>query len=84
MSYENILTKEEIIKRTQEEHKVGKVGFYINTDGIPYDLDGKGMAEYLKSLGFKILKYYDTGNNGLVLTDDGIKVSTNGFCSMIV
>ena len=40
------------------------------------------MAEYLMSLGFGIIKYYDTGTNGIVLTQEGIKVSTNGYCSI--
>lgn len=77
ISYGNKLTKEEIIKNAIEKN-----GFFINTDGISYDLNGKGMAEYLMSLGFVIIKYYDTGRNGLVLTQEGIKVSTNGYCSI--
>lgn len=76
--YGNILTKDEIIKNTIE-----KDGFFINTDGIFYDLEGKGMAEYLTTIGFKVIKYYDTGRNGVVLTQEGIKVSTNGYCSII-
>ena len=73
----NKLTKEEIIKNTIEKN-----GFFINTDGISYDLNGKGMAEYLMSLGFGIIKYYDAGTHGIVLTREGIEVSTNGYCSM--
>ena len=75
--YGNKLTKEEIIKNVIEKN-----GFFINTDGISYDLNGKSMAEYLMSLGFGIIKYYDTGTNGIVLTQEGIKVSTNGYCSI--
>jgi len=55
---------------------------FIDTDGISYDLDGKGMAEYLTSLGFEVIKHYDNGHNGLVICKEGIQVSTNGFCSM--
>lgn len=77
MLYGNTLTMEEIIKNT-----IAKDGFFINTDGISYDLEGKGMAQYLATLGFNIIKYYDTGRNGLVLTEEGIKISTNGYCSM--
>ena len=40
------------------------------------------MADYLMSLGIGIIKYYDTGTNGIVLTQEGIKVSTNGYCSI--
>lgn len=75
--YGNKLTKGEIIKNTIEKN-----GFFINTDNIPFDLDGKGMAEYLKSIGFNIIRYFDTGRNGLVLTQEGIQVSTNGYCSI--
>jgi hypothetical protein len=80
--YGNKMTKNEIIEKVQEENKKGRIGFYINTDGIISDLDGKGTSDYLRTLGFKIIKYYDTGKNGIVLTEDGIKVSTNGFCSI--
>jgi len=56
---------------------------FMNTSGIRYDLDGKGMAEYLTSLGFEIIEYSDTGYNGLVICKEGIQVSTNGFCSVV-
>ena len=75
--YGNKLTKEEIIKNT-----IKNKGFFINTEGISYDLNGKGMAEYLMSIGFGIIKYYDAGTHGTVLTLEGIEVSTNGYCSI--
>ena len=56
---------------------------FMDTSGIRYDLDGKGMAEYLTGLGFEVIKYYDTGCNGLVICKEGIQVSTNGFCSVV-
>ncbi|WP_035284240.1 MULTISPECIES: hypothetical protein [unclassified Clostridium] len=73
----NKLTKEQIIEKAKKEN-----GFFINTDNIHYDLDGKRMAEYLKSIGFNIIRHFDTGRNGLVLTQEGIQVSTNGHCSI--
>ena len=74
----NKLTKEEIITNTKSNN-----GIFINTDGITYNLDGRGMAEYLKSIGFGIIRNYDCGTNGVVLTSEGIRVSTNGYCSII-
>lgn len=68
-------TKEDIITKAKEK------GF-INTDGIRYDLDGKGMAEYLKSLGFNIISFRDTGKHGEVITAEGVTMSTNGYCHM--
>lgn len=68
-------TKEDIISIAKRKN-----GGYINTDGISYDLKGDGMAAYLKSKGFTVVKNYDTGRNGLVITAEGIKVSTNGYC----
>jgi hypothetical protein len=69
-------TKQDIIN-------IAKQKGFIDTDGILYDLKGDGMAAYLKNIGFTILKNYDTGRNGLVITEEGIKVSTNGYCSLI-
>lgn len=63
--------------------ETAKKGDFINTDGIRYDLDGKGMAEYLKSLGFEIISHKDKGTHGEIKTKEGIKLSTNGFCSII-
>lgn len=68
-------TKEDIIVKAKE-------GNFINTDGIRYDLDGKGMAEYLKSLGFNIISYRDTGKHGDVITAENVIMSTNGYCHM--
>jgi len=42
-------------------------------------MDGSDVAEWLSFLGYKILKYYDTGRNGLVVTTCGYSVSTNGY-----
>lgn len=62
-------------------NEVAKKGEYI------YDLDYKEFADrdgtearrYLESKGFKVIKNYDTGRNGLAITKCGIKLSTNGF-----
>jgi hypothetical protein len=70
--------KKQIIEKAKKEN-----GFFMNTDNIRYDLDGRGMAEYLKSIGFNIIRYFDAGRNGLVLTQEGVQVSTNGHCSII-
>lgn len=70
----NTLNREDIIAKAAERD-----GFFLNTDGIRYDLDGAGMAEYLQSIGFKVLTWHDMGGNGLVITRDNITVSTNGY-----
>lgn len=44
-------------------------------------LDGNNIRTYLEKRGFKVIKNYDTGNNGLAITEEGICVSTNGYCS---
>lgn len=75
----NTLTKEQIIEKANTEY----LGFFLDTDGIRYDLDGLGMAVYLKSIGFNVTRNYDARTNGFVITSDGVKVSTNGFVSPI-
>lgn len=76
-------TKEDIIEKANIYNGQGLYGDFINTDGIRYDLDGKGMAEYLQSIGFEIISYKDKGTNGEVKTKEGIKASTNGFISKV-
>jgi len=71
-------TKQDILDLAKDEERS-----FMDTNGICYDLEGKGMAEYLTGLGFEVIKYYDTGYNGLVICKEGIQVSTNGFCSMV-
>lgn len=78
MEERKVYTKQEIIERAKEVN-----GFFINTDGIAQDLNGCSMAKYLEALGFRVTKYYDKGANGLVLTEEGITVSTNGHCVLI-
>lgn len=56
------------------------VGGYINTANV-YDMDGQGIAKALEKIGFTITDYHDTGRNGIVITREGIKISTNGFVS---
>ena len=60
-----------------------KVGSFIDTDGIENfnALDGSGVAAWLKSQGYTVVKHYDTGRNGIAITADGYKVSTNGYVS---
>lgn len=48
------------------------------------DLNGKGIKEWLEKQGIKCIENYDTGRNGLVITEDGHRISTNGYCSMEV
>lgn len=52
----------------------------INTDQITYNLDGKGMADWLTSCGYTVLSNVDTGTCGLCTLSNGVKVSTNGYC----
>lgn len=70
----NTLNREQIITKA-----INHDGFFLNTDNIRYDLDGAGMAEYLESIGFKVLAFHDMGGNGLVITRDNLTVSTNGY-----
>ena len=72
-------TKEDIIE-------LAKVGKYIPTFGEICEnssLDGSNIKVYLEKRGFTVIENYDTGNNGIALTKEGIQVSTNGYCSMI-
>ena len=72
-------TKEDIIEMAKE-------GAYIPTYGEICEkstLDGSNIRTYLEKRGFKVIKNYDTGNNGLAITEEGISVSTNGYCNMI-
>lgn len=43
------------------------------------DLDGTNAKKYLENAGFTVVKNYDTGRNGLAITDCGIHLSTNGW-----
>lgn len=61
-------------------YRTAKDRGFLNTDGIRYDLNGKGMREYLESIGVKTLSNRDTGRNGLIECENGIVVSTNGYC----
>lgn len=73
-------TKEDILTIANEG------GGYIPTYGeilIDSTLDGSNIRTYLEKRGFKVIKNYDTGNNGLVTTAEGIQVSTNGYCSLV-
>ena len=53
------------------------------SDNIAKDLDGKGVANWLESIGEKVLRHYDTGGNGLAITASGYKVSTNGYVATV-
>jgi superfamily II DNA helicase RecQ len=44
-------------------------------------LDGRDTAEWLETNGYKVIRYYDTGRNGLVELSNGLRVSTNGYVS---
>ena len=46
-------------------------------------LDGSDVAEYMQSIGFRVVTHYDTGSCGLTLINYRgycVTVSTNGFC----
>lgn len=73
------LTHDELIKILQVIS--GKLrGFYIDTDGIQFDLDGKSLAKVLSNSNIVVLDYKDIGTNGLI-TCTKILVSTNGWVS---
>lgn len=57
----------------------GIKGLYL-TDFYGSTLDGSDVAKYLTDCGFTVLSYRDTGGKGLVELDNGVSVSTNGFC----
>ena len=56
-------------------------GGFLPQDAAPVfsTLDGKDVAAWLESLGFKIKVHFDTGRNGLAVTEECIAVSTNGY-----
>jgi len=68
---------QEAIARILETGK----GEYLFIDEIPTDLDGAHLAAYFEQvLNLNVLENYDTGRNGLVILENGLQVSTNGFC----
>ena len=71
-------TKENTIKTISNALNGDKQ--FIHTDGIQYDLDGAGMAEWLNDCGYNVVNNTDVGRNGLVVLSNGIRVSTNGYC----
>lgn len=46
-------------------------------------LDGSDVAVWLKSIGEKVAFNYDTGRCGLAVTYSRLRVSTNGFVSVL-
>lgn len=44
------------------------------------DLDGSEARRFLEAAGFTVVKNYDTGRNGIAITEEGIHLSTNGYC----
>lgn len=44
------------------------------------DLNSAGIRKYLESKGFTVLRNYDIGQKGIVITKEGIRISTNGHC----
>jgi membrane-associated protease RseP (regulator of RpoE activity) len=76
-TFEVELTKEEIINKA-----IAEDGFFLNTDGIPTDLDGTFMAAYLTHIGFTVTRHFDTGTHGRIETKEGLNFSTNGYCYM--
>lgn len=46
-----------------------------------HTLDGSCVAAYLSMIGYEVVKNEDTGRNGLAVTKEGYRVSTNGYVS---
>ena len=69
------MTKETI------QEKANKGSFLCEHDGYKVfaDLNGSEAKIFLESHGFKVIKNYDTGRNGLAVTECGIHLSTNGW-----
>jgi hypothetical protein len=66
---------------TLEDIRTG-VGEYMNVDGIPYDLDGRGLAEHLEAVGATVYWNGDRGRYGQVIfgiEKDIYSISTNGY-----
>jgi len=42
-------------------------------------MDGSDVAIWLEKNGEPVLRFFDTGRNGLALTKSGYAVSTNGY-----
>ena len=59
------------------------VGTYLPSYGKTCfkSLDGSDVAKWLEKNGEKVIEYYDTGRNGLAITEKGITISTNGYIS---
>lgn len=75
-------TKEQTIS-TITKTLNGEKYLYLDLDGIQYDLDGNSLALWLTSCGYNVLSNVDTRSYGLITLDNGVKVSTNGYCSLI-
>jgi hypothetical protein len=71
------LTKEEVQKLAERKDflPAREEGIFLNW----LDLNGANARKYLESKGFVVIRNYDTGKNGLAITECGIKLSTNGF-----
>lgn len=54
-------------------------GYPVDGFAIFNDENGKIAKEFLESKGFTVVKNYDTGRNGLAITECGIHLSTNGY-----
>lgn len=61
------------------------VGNYLPAEGETCftSLDGLDVANWLFKQGYHVVNYYNTGRNGLAITKEGYKVSTNGYVSKI-
>ncbi len=73
-------SKEEVIIAA-ENICLGHVGsFLYDPDYEDFsDMDGSEARRYLESRGFSVVRNYNTGRNGIAITDCGIHLSTNGF-----
>lgn len=48
-----------------------------------YDMDGGQLRTLLENDGYKIDRNYNTGKCGVVITSEGIHISTSGWVSKI-
>lgn len=72
------MTKSDIIAAASYD----KHGGYVNT-GCEWCMCStpEKLADYIRSLGFVVIDYYETSySSGIVITEDGYKVSYIGHC----
>ena len=66
-----------------EAVKASGVGQYLPARQTFKSLDGRVIANWLRSQGYSVIEAVDTGRNGLAVTACGIAVSSNGYVSKL-